>query len=54
MKRIMETPEMRQRIIDIGLIPNETLSVEATQAYIKAEIEKWGELVRQLGLAGSQ
>jgi len=54
MKRIMETPEMRQRIIDIGLIPNETLSVEATQAYIKAETEKWGELVRQLGLAGSQ
>jgi tripartite-type tricarboxylate transporter receptor subunit TctC len=54
MKRIMETPEMQQRILNIGLIPNPTASVEGIQAYIKAETEKWGTLVRQLGLAGSQ
>ena len=54
MKRIMATPEMQQKILNIGLIPNETPSVEGIQAYIKAETEKWGGLVRQLGLAGSQ
>ena len=54
MKRIMATPEMQQRIVNIGLIPNATPSVEGIQAYVKAETEKWGTLVRQLGLAGSQ
>lgn len=54
MKRIMETPEMQQRIANIGLIANASPSVEGIQDYIKAETEKWGTLVRQLGLAGSQ
>ena len=54
MKRIMATPEMRQKIMNIGLIPHDTPSVEGLQAYIKAETDKWGGLVRQLGLEGSQ
>jgi tripartite-type tricarboxylate transporter receptor subunit TctC len=54
MKRIMATPEMRQKILNIGLIPHESPSVEGIQSYIKAETEKWGTLVRQLGLEGSQ
>jgi len=54
MKRIMDTPDMQQRIANIGLIPVASPSVEGIQAYIKAETEKWGTLVRQLGLAGSQ
>jgi tripartite-type tricarboxylate transporter receptor subunit TctC len=54
MKRIMATPEMRQKIMNIGLIPHESPSVEGIQSYIKAETEKWGTLVRQLGLEGSQ
>ncbi len=54
MKRIIATPDVQQKILNIGLIPNETPSVEGIQAYIKAETEKWGGLVRQLGLAGSQ
>jgi hypothetical protein len=29
-------------------------SVEDTQQYIAAEAKKWGDLVRKLGLAGSQ
>jgi tripartite-type tricarboxylate transporter receptor subunit TctC len=54
MKRIMATPDMRQKILNIGLIPHESPSVEGIQSYIKAETEKWGTLVRQLGLEGSQ
>jgi tripartite-type tricarboxylate transporter receptor subunit TctC len=54
MKRIMATPEMRHKILNIGLIPHESPSVEGIQSYIKAETEKWGTLVRQLGLEGSQ
>ena len=54
MKSIMATPDMQQKIMQIGLIPHDTPSVEGIQRYIKAETEKWGTLVRQLGLEGSQ
>jgi len=54
MGRIMAVPEMREKIMAIGLIPYESPSVEGIQNYIRAETEKWGALVRKLGLEGSQ
>ncbi len=54
MKRIMADPEIRQKIETIGLIPFDTPSVEELRAYRKSEQEKWGALVRKLGLEGSQ
>lgn len=54
MKRIMEAPDMRKKVADVGLIPQDIVPVERQMAYIKAEGEKWGTLVRQLGLQGSQ
>jgi tripartite-type tricarboxylate transporter receptor subunit TctC len=54
MKRIMAAPEIQQKIVNIGLIPQESPPVEGIQRYIRSETEKWGALVRQLGLEGSQ
>ena len=54
MKRIMADPEMKEKISAIGLIPNPPMSIEEMQSYIKSERGKWGALVKQLGLAGSQ
>jgi tripartite-type tricarboxylate transporter receptor subunit TctC len=54
MKQIMGTPEMKERASAIGLIPIDTPSVEGMQSYVKAEREKWGGLVKKLGLEGSQ
>ena len=54
MKGIMAAPEMQQKIANIGLIPHESPSVEGIQRYIQSETDKWGALVRQLGLEGSQ
>ncbi len=54
MKRIVNEPELVQRMRGIGLIPVDPPSVEATQKYILDEEAKWGGLVRKLGLAGSQ
>jgi tripartite-type tricarboxylate transporter receptor subunit TctC len=54
MKKIMAMPEIREKIAAIGLIPNETPSIEGMRAYVKSEQEKWGTLVKQLGLEGSQ
>jgi tripartite-type tricarboxylate transporter receptor subunit TctC len=54
MKRIMAEPEMRERISAIGLIPNDTPSIDEMRGYIQSEHVKWGALVKQLGLEGSQ
>jgi tripartite-type tricarboxylate transporter receptor subunit TctC len=54
MNRIMSTPEMKKRAADIGLLPIDSPSVEELRRYIAAEQDKWGSLVRKLGLAGSQ
>ena len=54
MKKIMADPELRKRIETIGLIPFDTPSVEDTRTYRRAEQEKWGALVKKLGLEGSQ
>jgi tripartite-type tricarboxylate transporter receptor subunit TctC len=54
MKRIMAAPDMAKRISDLGLIPFETPTEDGIRTYIKSEQEKWGSLVRKLGLEGSQ
>lgn len=53
MLRIIATPELQTRMASLGLIPFAPPPIPDTQRYIKAEIDKWGSLVRSLGLAGS-
>jgi len=54
MKRIIAEPEIKQKIETIGLIPFETPGIEELRAYRRAEQDKWGTLVKKLGLEGSQ
>ncbi len=54
MKRIMADKDMKERVANIGLIPFDTPSVADMRAYIASEHEKWGSLVKSLGLEGSQ
>jgi len=54
MKRILAEPDLKQKIETIGLIPFDTPGIEDLRAYRKAEQEKWGNLVKKLGLEGSQ
>jgi tripartite-type tricarboxylate transporter receptor subunit TctC len=54
MRRILGRTEIRDRIASLGLLPHDGGSVEDMRRYIKAEGEKWGALVRSLGLEGSQ
>ena len=53
MKRIMSDPEMKQKAATIGLLPIDPPSTADTVKYLAAEREKWGSLVKQLGLEGS-
>jgi tripartite-type tricarboxylate transporter receptor subunit TctC len=54
MKRALADPELKQKIETIGLIPFDTPSIEDLRRYRRAEQEKWGALVRRLGLEGTQ
>ena len=54
MTKIMSDAEMQKRVANVGLVPIDPPSIAETQQYIASEREKWGNLVRQLGLAGTQ
>ena len=54
MGRIMSSPEIQQKITNLGLIPLNPPSIPETEAYVKSETAKWGKLVKSLGLEGSQ
>src|SRR5882757_7223584 len=54
MNKIMADPEMKKKITEIGLLPIDPPSIPDTVKYLAAEREKWGGLVKQLGLEGSQ
>jgi tripartite-type tricarboxylate transporter receptor subunit TctC len=54
MRRIMSDKDMQARMAQLGLIPMDPPSLADTEAYLKSEREKWGALVKRLGLEGSQ
>lgn len=54
MKRIMADPEIKEKVSALGLIPFDTPSPAELRTYLASEREKWGNLVRSLGLQGSQ
>jgi tripartite-type tricarboxylate transporter receptor subunit TctC len=54
MKRIMQAPEMQAKIAALGLIPNDSPSIEDMRSYIQSEHLKWSAMVKELGLEGSQ
>ena len=53
MSKIMSDPEMQKRAANIGLLPLSPPSIQETQKYLASERDKWGTLVRKLGLAGT-
>jgi tripartite-type tricarboxylate transporter receptor subunit TctC len=54
LKAIMALPEVKKQIADIGLIPMEPPSVAEMQTFLAAEIGRWGKLVHQAGIAGTE
>ena len=54
LKAVVAMPETQQKFAELGVIPIDTLSVTALQAFVKAEIRRWGQVVEHAGLAGSE
>jgi len=54
MKRIMQMEDVREKIAGLGLIPYPSPTVDEMRRTIEAERLKWGTMVKELGLEGSQ
>lgn len=52
--RILKLPEVNKAISNLDLIPAAPASIDEYRQYIASETQKWGDLIRKLGLAGSQ
>ena len=53
-KQATSDPTIQKLITTVGLIPVNTPSVNELQGYLVSEGEKWGAIVRKVGLEGSQ
>ena len=45
---------MKKQFIDLGLIPLGKGSLAEIDAYTKSEVVRWGKVIRDAGIAGSQ
>jgi hypothetical protein len=46
--------ELRRQIVELGMVPAPNRSPEQLQDFINAEMLRWGKVVQQAGLAGSE
>ena len=53
MKKIMADPEMIKMTEKIGLIPVQSPDIKGIETYLASERDKWGGLVKQIGLEGT-
>lgn len=54
LKAIMALPEMKQQLVTMGLLPVDSPPVDELQRFVATEIDRWGKLVQQAGIAGSE
>jgi tripartite-type tricarboxylate transporter receptor subunit TctC len=54
LKAIIGSPEIRDQILKLGMLPGNNSSREELQPFITSEMERWGRIVRKVGLAGTQ
>jgi len=48
------TPEMREQAVKLGMVPVMSPSLEQLRGFLPREIGRWGKLVQQAGIAGSE
>ena len=53
MKAVEALPAVNQQVIRLGMLPGNSPSPDKLRGFISSEIERWGKLVAQTGLAGS-
>jgi tripartite-type tricarboxylate transporter receptor subunit TctC len=52
--RILAKPEIKEQLRKLSLLPMQTKSVSDMQGFVKSEIVRWGKVVSDAGIGGSQ
>jgi tripartite-type tricarboxylate transporter receptor subunit TctC len=53
LKTVMAMPEVEKQLGNIGMIPIISQSPEQLRTFISTEVERWGKIVEQAGIAGT-
>jgi tripartite-type tricarboxylate transporter receptor subunit TctC len=53
LKVVTAMPEVEQQLANIGMLPIVSQSPAALQTFISTEVERWGKIVQQAGIAGT-
>ena len=48
------TPQVKEQIVKLSLVPLADPSVDEMKAFVKSEIERWGKVVEAAGIAGTE
>ena len=51
---VMALPDVQQQVIKLGMIPGGASSPPELLRFIDTEIARWGKVVQQAGLAGTE
>ncbi len=51
---VLEEKDVKEQILKYGFLPVENRSVDGLQDYVKSEIARWGQVMRDAGIAGTQ
>jgi tripartite-type tricarboxylate transporter receptor subunit TctC len=54
LKALLATPEIHEQLHKNGMLPRDNPSVEWLRDFVKSEIARWGKVVQQAGIAGTQ
>ena len=54
MTTILAMPEVKEQTLKYGFLPLQNRSVDELKDFVKKEIVRWGKVVREAGIAGSQ
>jgi tripartite-type tricarboxylate transporter receptor subunit TctC len=51
---IVNTAEIKQQLVNLGINPIGRGSLDELQTFVKAEAVRWGKVVQDAGIAGSE
>jgi len=54
LRSIVATPEVKEQITKLSLLPLDTPPIEEMQRFVKSEIVRWRKVVQAAGIAGSE
>jgi tripartite-type tricarboxylate transporter receptor subunit TctC len=53
LRALVAMPDIKEQIVKLGMVPHGTQSAQELKGFLRTEVDRWGKLVRQAGIAGT-